>query len=220
MAARPLRPLTAVVVSALASLAACSSGGGGGRALDDDPRGVNERVRELVQRFSYGDAGPYGSTSDDGAFGGDAGGPFEGADSPGLIGPPAAAAGAYERTNPCDAYCSFVAGCFDVQVPTSCVDACSVQVREVSRVFGEGCAGPLLELYACVAGVLICDRDSREDQQGEPEISISDDLLNRCGSALEGLRVCVNRPELDLDEILVDDEDDDDQNPDPPNGTR
>jgi hypothetical protein len=145
--ARSFRLTTATPLAlALAALASCSQGGGaGGPAPDDDPRGVNERVREIVQRFSYGDAGPYQGPAGDGdAFGGEAsGGPFEGADSPGLIGPPSAAAGAYERSSPCDAYCTFAAGCLGVPVPASCTASCNAAVAEVVRPFGGNCAEPL-----------------------------------------------------------------------------
>ncbi|HEU4408752.1 MAG TPA: hypothetical protein VFS43_26055 [Polyangiaceae bacterium] len=221
--ARSYRPTTATPLAlALAALAACSAGGGpGGRGPDDDPRGVNERVRALVQRFTYGDAGPYeGPAGDGNVFGGESsGGPFEGADLPGVIGPPAAAAGAYERSGPCDAYCTFAAGCLGVPVPSSCAGACGEAVGEVVRSFGEDCAAPLLEIYTCVADVLICDRDPRfVDEEGDVTIRVDADALERCAGALDGLRACTNQPNFDLGDLFDDDDDDDDDEADPPNG--
>lgn len=206
MAARPVRPFTAIaLLLAFASVASCAAGGGGGAGALDDPDGVNEHVREIVARFSYGDSGPYASTGDSDAFGGDSGGPFEGPDSPGLIGPPSAASGAYERTNSCDAYCSFVASCLNAEVPSNCASACSSQMIQIARRFGDGCVSPLFDLYACLADVLVCNRSGGED--GEPSIEVSSDLLNRCSSAIESFTTCINRPGSDLDDVFDDDDD-------------
>lgn len=209
--ARTQRLLSAPsIVLALAALASCSSGGRAGGAdadAGDDPRGVTERVRRLVQRFSYGEAGPYAAPADGGnVFGGGApGGAFEGADSPGLVGPPAATSGAYDRADPCASYCAVVAGCFDVDVPGGCVGSCSLQIREVARIFGDGCAGPLLDLYACVAGALVCSSGG----DGGESADVSADVPGRCGSSLEGLRACVNRSDVGFD-VLIDGDDEDD----------
>ena len=207
---RTHRPFAFAFAFAFA-LASCAGGpSGGGRTRDD--AAVNEHVRRVVARFTYGGNGPYaGAPAGGNVLDPAPGGPFEGAESPGLVGPPSADGGAYDRSDACEALCGFVAGCFAARVPPDCVSSCSGQVQLVARQFGDGCAGPVSDLYACIAGSLVCGRDDGgqsgddDDDGGNGDVfTFSPDVSTRCRSALEGLRGCINRPDVDFDDLLDD----------------
>ncbi len=198
------------------ALGACSGVEGPG-GPGDDPRGVNERVRALAQRFTYGNAGPYATPAVDGGRAlppPSGGGPFENADSSGA---PRSSAigggGVYERASTCETLCSVVAGCFAVDVPANCSASCTAQLRDAAREYGEACAEPLLGFYACVAGALVCSRpegrgggevegddDDADDDDGDAlnediGLDFDPDGVARCLESVSGLGACLSQPE-------------------------
>ncbi|HEU4537774.1 MAG TPA: hypothetical protein VFS00_26820, partial [Polyangiaceae bacterium] len=166
--ARTQRRLSTLALGLALGAVYCSSGGGKGPRADD-PRGVTERVRTLVARFTYDASGPYATSNGGGVFAPSQGGPFEGADSSGVIGPPSLNGGVYDRTDFCSSACQQVATCFGVGVPADCASDCNAQVQEVGRRFGNGCLGPLVDFYSCIFDSLICtgapvDGDNEGDE--------------------------------------------------------
>jgi hypothetical protein len=202
----PPRRFAPALVLALASCA------GGGRGVFPEAAAVTESVRRIVARVTGDGGAPYAPPADGGdAFGRAPGGPFEGADAPGLVGPPSGDDGAFGRAGACDALCSFVAACYAADVPRDCAASCSEQVRSAARQLGDACAGPVAALYACVAESLVCERAGAggrpagdRGDENEGGVVLAPEAASRCGAALAELRVCSNRPDIELGDLLDD----------------
>jgi hypothetical protein len=215
--ARTQRHLSTLALGLALGLAYCS-GGDAGKV--DDPSGVNERVRTMVSRFSYGAGGPYAASAGGNVFSPAQGGPFEGSDSAGVIGPPALNGGVYDRADFCSSACQLVASCLGAGVPSDCASGCNEQVQLVASRFGNGCLGPLVDLYSCFLGSLVCSRgvsgddDDGDDDDGDDDgddgapLSVSSDVGERCAPAAQSVLSCANRS--NLGDLFGDDDDDDD----------
>lgn len=217
--ARTQRGFSTLALGLALGLAYCSGGDAGKPdGSRDDPRGVNERVRTLVSRFSYGAVGPYAASAGGNVFAPSQGGPFEGSDSAGIIGPPSLSGGAYDRADFCSSACQLVATCLNTTAPSDCASDCSEQVQLVASRFGNGCLGPLVDFYSCFLGAIVCspgglgsegddDGDGKGDGDGDDgaPLSLSPDVGERCAPAALSLLSCANRS--DLGELFGDDDD-------------